>query len=274
MDQHDDGDVDDLKAADARELHRAVREEGEAELDRPAASLLWSALAAGLAITTSLLAEAVIHGATAAGPSQTLLVSLGYPVGFLIVILGRMQFFTESTVTATLPLVTRPSWWRAGRSVRLWGLVLAGNLAGTALATLALARLPLVDPELLAGMRAVAAVVLEHDTATTFWTAIPAGFLVAGIAWLLPNAREQSFWVIATVTYVVGAAGLSHSVVGSAEAFTLMWAGQVDAVRALVAMIAPAVIGNLIGGAGLFALLAHGQVHGEVQGERRGGGHG
>jgi len=178
-----------------------------------------------------------------------------------------MQFFTESTVTAMLPLVTRPSWWRAGRTLRLWGLVLAGNLAGTAIATIALARLPLVDPELLEGMRTVAAVVLEHDAATTFWTAIPAGFLVAGIAWLLPNAREQSFWVIATITYVVGAAGLSHSVVGSAEAFTLLWAGQVDAARALAGMIIPAVIGNLIGGAGLFALLAHGQVHGE----RRGG---
>jgi len=263
MDQTGGDDIEELKAADARQVHRAVREEGEAELDRPTASLLWSALAAGLAITASLLAEAVIHDMTTATPWRPLLVSLGYPVGFLIVILGRMQFFTESTITAMLPLVTRPSWRKARRTLRLWGLVLVANLAGTAIATLALTGLPLVDPALRDGMVAVSAAILEHDALSTFQTAIPAGFLIAGIAWLLPNAREQSFWVIATLTYIVGAAGLSHSVVGSAEAFTLLWAGQIDAVRALGSLIAPAVAGNLIGGAGLFALLAHGQVHGE-----------
>ena len=40
---------DDLAAADATDLHRTVRAEGESELDRPATALLWSGLAAGLA---------------------------------------------------------------------------------------------------------------------------------------------------------------------------------------------------------------------------------
>lgn len=258
-----DEEIEDLKAADAKEIHRAVREEGQEEIDRPAASLLWSGLAAGFAITASLIAEAAIAMHVGETPWRTLVVSLGYPVGFVVVILGRMQFFTESTVTAMLPLVTRPSAHTLGRTVRLWVLVLVANLVGTALATLALANLPMIDDALRDAAVTVSSAILEHGAVAIFWTAIPAGFLIAGLAWVLPNAREQSFLVIFAVTYTVGVAGLSHSVVGSAEAFTLLWAGRTD-VAGSIALIAPAVVGNLVGGAGLFALLAHGQVQAEI----------
>ncbi|WP_375271843.1 formate/nitrite transporter family protein [Sphingomonas sp.] len=253
-----------MKAADAKEVHRAVREEGEEEVNRPAASLLWSGLAAGFAINASLLAEGALEAHIEESSWRTLVVSLGYPLGFVIVILGRMQFFTESTITAMLPLVTSPSWWTLKRTLRLWLLVILANLAGTALTTLALTQLPMIDASLRDGMVSVSEAILRHDAAATFWTAIPAGFMIASIAWMLPNAREQSFLVIFAITYAVGVTGLSHSVVGSAEAFTLMWTGHVDVAGALFSLIAPAVIGNLIGGAGLFAVLAHGQVRPEM----------
>lgn len=256
--------IEELKAADAKEVHRAVREEGEEEVNRPAASLLWSGLAAGFAINASLLAEAALESHIGESSWRTLIVSLGYPLGFVIVILGRMQFFTESTITAMLPLVTRPSWWTLKRTLRLWLLVILANLAGTALTTLALTQLPMIDASLRDGMVSVSEVILRHDAVATFWTAIPAGFMIASIAWMLPNAREQSFLVIFAITYAVGVTGLSHSVVGSAEAFTLMWTGRVDVAGALFTLIAPAVIGNLVGGAGLFAVLAHGQVRAEM----------
>lgn len=263
QDTGDDEEIEELKAADAKELHRAVREEGQEEIDRPTASLLWSGLAAGFAIVASLIAEAAIAAHVGDTPDRKLLVSLGYPLGFVIVILGRMQFFTESTVTAMLPLVTRPSARTLTRTVRLWVVVIGANLVGTALATLAVAQLPLVSEVLRGTMVEVSAAILEHDAMATFWSAVPAGFLIAGLAWMLPNAREQSFLVIFAVTYTVGAAGLSHSVVGSAEAFTLLWAGRIG-VGGAAALIVSAVIGNLIGGAGLFALLAHGQVKDEL----------
>ncbi|TVV74508.1 formate/nitrite transporter family protein [Sphingomonas solaris] len=267
----DDDAIEELKAADAGELHRAVREEGEAELDRPAASLLWSALAAGFAITASLVAQGALHTMTVEAPWRKLIVGLGYPVGFMVVVLGRMQFFTESTITAMLPLATRPTLSALMRTLRLWGLVLLANLVGTALITLALANLPLADPPLRDGMVAVSAVILKHDVAATFWGGIPAGFLIASLAWTLPNAREQSVLIIFVVTYVVGIAGFSHSIVGSAEAFTLMWAGRIDVMAAFGGSILPAVAGNLIGGAGLFAMLAHGQVRSEMTAHTREG---
>ncbi|WP_404371623.1 formate/nitrite transporter family protein [Sphingomonas sp. MMS24-J45] len=256
------GSVEDLKAANAIELHRAVREEGEAELERPAGSLFWSGLAGGLAINASLVAEGAIAAHSAPGPARPLILAMGYPIGFVIVILGRMQLFTESTVTAMLPLVNRPTWDAAGRTARLWGIVLIANLIGTALAAGAFAGLALGDDTLRAGMLEVAGKITDHDAIGTFVNAVPAGFLIAIVAWTLPNAREQAFFVVFGIVYVVAIGGFSHSVVGSSEAFLLLFSGKIAAGQAF-AFIVPAVLGNLFGGAGLFALLAHAQVREE-----------
>lgn len=256
------GDIEDLKAANARQLHRAVREEGQEELDRPTGSLFWSGVAGGLAITASLIAEAAIAAHTAPGPARPLLIAIGYPIGFLMVILGRMQLFTESTVTAMLPLVNKPSWSALASTLRLWGVVLGANLIGTALAAAAFAAFPLGDAGLNAGMVEVAMKITEHGPAMTFVNAVPAGFLIAIVAWTLPNAREQAALVIFGIVYVVAIGGFSHSVVGSTEAFLLLWSGRIGVGQA-VAFLVPAVLGNLLGGAGLFALLAHAQVREE-----------
>ncbi|WP_188657012.1 formate/nitrite transporter family protein [Sphingomonas metalli] len=260
-----DDDVEELKAANARELHRAVREEGEAELARPAAALIWSGLAAGLAINSSLLAEAALQRDLPDAPWRDLVVSLGYPIGFLIVILGRLQLFTESTVTAMLPLVTRPSWQALGRTARLWALVLSANLIGTCIAAGLMAAGILGDHDLRIAAIEISGRIRELGPGETFLNAIPAGFLIATIAWILPNARAQAFLVIFAITYIVAIAGFSHSVVGSDEAFLLMFAGHAGVGETLFALIAPAVLGNLVGGAGLFAVLAHAQVRSDAE---------
>ena len=259
-----DEDVEALKAADAKELHRTVREEGEGELVRPASSLFWSGLAGGVAINASLLAEGALRMHLPETPWRPLLTALGYPVGFAIVILGRMQFFTESTITAVLPLATDPSRDTMVKALRMWAIVLGANLLGTLIAAASVSYGLLGSPELHAAMAAVSQKVLEHDALATFVNAVPAGFLIAILAWSLPNAREQSLLVIFAIVYLVAIGGFSHSIVGSVEAFLLMWDGQVAPAQAVFALILPAVAGNLLGGGGLFALLAHGQVRGEM----------
>lgn len=257
-------DVEDLKAANAREIHRAVSEEGVAEMSRPLRSLFWSGLAAGLAISASLLAEGSLRARLPDTPARELIVALGYPVGFLLVILGRMQLFTESTITAMLPLVARRSLGALGRTLRLWGVVLGANLIGTALAAAAIAFIWSGAPEVRAAMIATSMKVTELGPLATFLNAVPAGFLIAIIAWSLPNARDQAFLVISTITYVIGIAGFSHSVVGSNEAFLVMFTGQGDPMSVIFGFLVPAILGNLVGGAGLFAVLAHAQVREEI----------
>jgi len=260
-------DVEDLKAADAQDLHKAVREEGEEELDRPVSSLFFSGLAAGMAIASSLIAEGALHYALPDTPWRTIIVSLGYPIGFLVVILGRMQLFTESTITAMLPLVTKPSGWALRRTLRLWSVVLGANLIGTALAGGMIAAGLLGGSELRTAMIEVSMAITELSPGATFVNAVPAGFMIAILAWSLPNAREQSFLVIVAITYVVAIAAFSHSIVGSVEAWLLVFSGKVGAAEALGGLMVPAILGNLLGGAGLFALLAHAQVRGEMDGQ-------
>lgn len=261
-----DDSSDDLKAANAVDLHRTIREEGEAEIDRPAGALIWSGLAGGIAINASLIAEGALHAHLPDAPWRTLVVSLGYPAGFILVVLGRLQFFTESTITAMLPLATRPTMASLRGTLRLWGLVLFANMIGAACAAAAVAYGLLGDEALRGAMIAVSAKILELGPLATFINAVPAGFLIAMIAWTLPNARGQSLFLIGVVTYLIGVAGFSHSIVGSVEAFLLVFSGQTDAVTAVFGRIAPAVLGNLVGGAGLFALLAHAQVRSDAQG--------
>jgi len=260
-------DVEDLKAADAQDLHKAVREEGEEELDRPVSSLFFSGLAAGMAIASSLIAEGALHHALPDTPWRTIIVSLGYPIGFLVVILGRMQLFTESTITAMLPLVTKPSGWALRRTLRLWSVVLGANLIGTALAGGMIAAGLLGGSELRTAMIEVSMAITELSPGATFVNAVPAGFMIAILAWSLPNAREQSFLVIVAITYVVAIAAFSHSIVGSVEAWLLVFSGKVGVAEALGGLMVPAILGNLLGGAGLFALLAHAQVRGEMDGQ-------
>jgi len=261
----DPGDVDELKAADAAALHRAVREEGEDELRRPARSLFWSGLAAGIAITASLLAEAALRAHLPDSGWRPLLVAFGYPLGFVIVILGRMQLFTESTITAMLPLVTKPSRWALARTLRLWGIVLGANLIGTAIAAACIAAGLLGTPAMQAAAIDQSRSLLDLAPLATFVNAVPAGFLIAIVAWILPNAREQSVLVIVAITYLLAIGSFSHSVVGASEAWLLVFAGEVGAVRALGGLMLPAILGNLVGGAGIFALLAHAQVRGEME---------
>lgn len=257
-------DVEELKSANASELHRAIREEGQDELDRSLRSLFWSGVAAGFSVSASLIAEGSLRARMPDTPMRELIVALGYPVGFLMVILGRMQLFTESTITAMLPLVSHPSPAALMRTLRLWGVVLGANLIGTAVTAAAIAYGWPGDPALRDGMIAVSMKIVELGPLATFQNAIPAGFFIAIIAWSLPNAREQAFFVIFAITYLIGIAGFSHSVVGSNEAFLVIFSGQGAPLTVIFGFLLPAILGNLVGGAGLFSVLAHGQVVDEM----------
>lgn len=253
------------RAGSARVVHEVIRLQGDEELGRPVQSLIFSGFAAGVAICASVLAEAFLRLRLPEQGWTDLIVSLGYVVGFVIVILGNLQLFTESTVTAVLPIATHPTWRNLGRLVRLWMVVFLANMAGTFAVALLMAAQIIITPEQLAAAVTVSQPLLEHGPATVLLMGMPAGFLVASIAWILPNARGSEFWVVFLVTYVVSLGGFSHVVAGSAEAWLLMLVGKTTAGCAIGGFILPALVGNIIGGTGLFAVAAHGQVQSEIE---------
>jgi len=255
------------RAGSAKVVHEVIRLQGDEELDRSALSLLCSGFAAGVAITASILAEAFLHQRLPEAEWTPLVTSFGYTVGFVIVILGNLQLFTENTITVVLPVAVEPNRRNFGRLARLWGLAVVSNLSGTLFVAVILAHTPILSPEQFEAAVAVSAKLLDDDALTTLVRGIPAGFLVASIAWILPNARGSEFWVVVMVTYVVAIGGFSHVVAGSVEAWLLWLTGKASLGWAIGGFIGPALAGNIIGGTGLFAVLAHGQVRNEIETE-------
>ena len=112
-------------------IHETIRAEGESELDRSVSALLLSGLAAGLAMGLSLITEGLIRADLPQAGWAELVSKAGYSVGFLVVVLGRQQLFTENTLTPILPLLYGRSLRTLALVARLWALVLVANLAGT-----------------------------------------------------------------------------------------------------------------------------------------------
>ena len=128
-------------------LFEIIRQDGEEELHRSTKALVYSGIAAGIVISSSFLFKAVLMEHTSFVSWGNLIASLGYTVGFIIVILGRMQLFTENTITTVVPLFYERSMKKFIQVVRLWGIVLLSNLIGTCLAAAFLSNSLLVSAD-------------------------------------------------------------------------------------------------------------------------------
>jgi formate/nitrite transporter FocA (FNT family) len=244
--------------------YEVVRRAGLAEMERPAWSLWWSGIAAGLSISFSLLAQAILTMHLPDAPWRPLVTSFGYCVGFLMVVLSRQQLFTESTITAVIPVTAAPSLNSLAHMGRLWGIVLAANLAGTLLAAIFCATTPVMPPETLEAMRELSRHAIDHAWFDLMFRGISAGFLVAAMVWLLPGAEGNQFHVITLMTWLIGVGEFSHIIAGSMEAFLLMVSGELAVMPMLFGYMAPVLIGNMIGGTALFAVIAYAQVMEEI----------
>lgn len=256
--------VEERSAPRAPVLYEVVRRHGEEEMERPNASLWWSGVAAGLSISFSLLAQAVLELRLPDSQWKPLLVSLGYPVGFLMVVLGRQQLFTESTITLVLPVMAKPSRACFATLARVWSIILVANLVGTLGAALFYTFSPVLSPEILEAMREISHHAIDKSATIMFFEAITAGFLMAAMVWLLPNSEGFQFHVIVLMTYLIAISGSAHIVAGSFEAFMLALDGELGIVALLGVFAVPSLAGNIIGGTGLFAMISYAQVRREI----------
>ena len=150
-------DVEELSAPRSPVIYEVVRQQGEDELSRPDSSLFWSGIAGGITIMASVIVQGALRQKLPEAPWREAVSNVGYSVGFIMVILGRMQLFTEQTIVTVLPVMARPSWRKLGAAARLWIIVFVANMIGTCVAAAMNVTLRLVSPDLLASMLAVSA---------------------------------------------------------------------------------------------------------------------
>lgn len=241
-------------------LHEIIRSQGDQELERTLAALWWSALAAGLSMGLSLMAMGLFYARLPEGDGAQVIASIGYSTGFLAVILARQQLFTENTLTAVLPVMTSPTLASFGRLLRLWGVVLLGNLAGTLLVAWVMLELPIFDSKTDVAFLEVGRKVMKNDISQMFAKGIVSGWMIATMVWMIPSMEHAKIWIILMITYLMALGDFTHIVVGSVEVSYLVWAGDETWRSFWLDFALPTLAGNIIGGSFIFALISHAQV--------------
>jgi formate/nitrite transporter FocA (FNT family) len=187
-------------------------------------------------------------------------VKLGYSVGFLVVILGRQQLFTENTLTPVLPLLQRKDLATLLNVLRLWGVVLIANMLGALAVGWVCVRTGAFDPDVRYQFVTLGHLAVAHPFGELVLRGVFAGWLIAILVWMLPYAESSHFFVIIVLTWLIGVGQFPHVVAGAVEALALGSAGQKPWGDILALFILPTLIGNIIGGVTLVAALNHAQV--------------
>jgi formate/nitrite transporter FocA (FNT family) len=241
-------------------VHETIRKDGDEELQRPNSALAWSGLAAGLSMGFSFLAQALFYTQVPESPWRPLVVNLGYPLGFLITIIGRQQLFTENTLTVIIPLLARRNLTTFVSVLRLWGVVLLANLAGAHLFAWVAGNTPLLRPEVRESMRQIALQAANVSFGAAVLRGVFAGWLIAMVVWMLAATDSNRLPIIVILTYFVGLAGLTHIVAGSVEVLYLVMTGLKPWWSYVANYMTPTLIGNIFGGVTLVSALNHAQV--------------
>jgi len=244
------------------DILEAAIEEGLEQLRRPTLSLALSSIAAGLILGFTAMSVGVTTGALYEEVSELVLriaVALVYPLGFVVCIMSGTELFTEHTATAVYPVLDRKA--KITSMIRLWIIVLFGNIGGALISALLLSR-----AEAVVGASEGYVIVAEHlmdfDFLPLLFSALLAGWLMALGAWLIlatPPTVSQLASIYA-VTFLIGLGGLHHSIAGTAEALAAYLTSSEFTLSEILRFILIAVAGNLLGGSLFVAVLNYGHI--------------
>jgi len=240
-------------------IFREQVEEGLREYDRSNAGLLYSALAAGLELGFSLFIIGALHDAffgTISEETMLIVTAFAYPLGFIFVILGRTNLFTEHTTLAVVPVLNGDQTiWSL---LRIWGITYGGNLVGGfIMAGLLVLICPPLDVISKESFSEIASHFLHYPNLVIMGSAVLAGWLMGLLSWLITSAQEtvSRIFIIIIITAVIGVGSLHHSIVGSTEVFAGMITSPDITLVDYLRVQLWATVGNIIGGVVFVSLL-------------------
>jgi formate/nitrite transporter FocA (FNT family) len=257
--------AEERKMPPAHIVFETIRLEGEHELARTPLALSFSGFGAGLSMGFSFILMALLRAYLPHASWTPLVESFGYTSGFLIVVMGRQQLFTENTLTPILPLLSKPKLDTARRVLRLWIIVLIANVIGCACVAYVLAHAPVFAAPVHAALNSLATEKFSRSFVEVFWGAIFGGWLIALMVWLIPASEGAAIpGLIVLLTYTVSLGHFSHIIAGSVEALYAVFAGLASGVDFLIRFFVPTLIGNIIGGVLLVSFLGFAQVQPDI----------
>jgi len=248
----------DLDRPTAMQIYEQVSLNARRELARSNISLALSGLVGGL--TMGLTALGVSIASAALGPSRVaqFIAFLFYPLGFMAVILGRGQLFTENTLYPVALILTERR--HVLGTLRLWGVVFSANVAGALLFAILCARTRALEPQVLATMAQIGITAAGHPAKHIFWSGVVGGWIIAMVAWLVSGSHSitGSVALIWSLTFIVGLGHFAHCIATSGEILAAVLTHQLPPL-AYFGWLLPATCGNITGGVLLVTLLEYGQ---------------
>lgn len=251
--------MEESKRLSAEQILEHVLDSARDELSRPTTGLLFSGFAGGISMGLTGLAVALAISYLGDGPIQQFLAFFFYPIGFIVVIIGRAQLFTENTLFPVVLALDERG--HVLNTLRLWAAVFASNVAGAVFfgwLVMKTGALPTNFADALAGLGLQAAA--GHFT-LIFAKGIIGGWLIALVAWMV----TASHWTIGQIavtwmlTFIVGAGHFSHCIASSSEIIAAIMSGHLHFSNYFQWLL-PATLGNIVGGVSIVSLLNYGQV--------------
>ncbi len=255
-----------LSRPSAEDIYQQVAKNARQELRRSTLSLLISGFGGGTFMGLSALGTAIVIAILGVSPTARFISRLFYPLGFIVVIVGRSQLFTENTLyPVALVLAEKREIWN---TLRLWSVVLPANVAGAFAFALLAAQTPALPETFVASLNQLGMASIAHPASQVFWSGVIGGWLIALAAWLVSGSHSitGSVIVIWMLTSVVGLGDFAHCIATSCEIFVSILTGHAAWIT-YPKWFFPAVLGNICGGVGLVTILEYGQV---IYGEQAG----
>lgn len=253
-----------LARPSAEEIFAQVAANARQELQRPSIALALSGFGAGFFMGLSALGTALALAELSPSHVAHFISRMFYPLGFVVVILGRSQLFTENTLyPVALVLAERRALWN---TLRLWAVVLPANVAGAFAFGLLAAHTSALHPEVVAALSQLGANAAAHAPIQVFWSGVIAGWIIAMAAWLVSGSHSitGSAIIIWVLMFIVGLGDFAHCVASTCEIIVTALTGHIPWI-AFPRWFFPAVAGNACGGVGLVTILEYGQVmHGHI----------
>ncbi|MBV9609212.1 MAG: formate/nitrite transporter family protein [Acidobacteria bacterium] len=241
------------------EILEGVLKNAREELGRSTLALAFSGVAGGLTMGLTGLGVAIARAHLGLGSMQQLVAMLLYPVGFVAVVIGRAQLFTENTLYPVVLVLDERK--HVLNTMRLWGTVFAANVAGALVFALLAARSGALRPDYVHALVEIGRDASSGPAAHVFWSGVIGGWLIALVAWMV----TASHWTIGQLmvtymlTYLVGVGHFSHCIASSGEILSAVVSGALPA-NAYLRWLVPCTLGNILGGTVMVSLLNYGQV--------------
>ncbi len=248
----------DLDRPTAIQIYEQVSLNARRELARSNISLALSGLVGGLTMGLTALGVSIATATLGRSPAAQFTAFLFYPLGFMAVILGRGQLFTENTLYPVALILTERR--HVLSTLRLWGIVFLANVAGAFLFAMLCARTKALEPAALAAMVQFGVKAATLPAKEIFWSGVVGGWIIAMVAWLVSGSHSitGSVALIWSLTFVVGLGHFAHCIATSGEILAAVLGHQLPALT-YFAWLLPAVAGNIAGGVLLVTLLEYGQ---------------